>query len=156
MTARGGDASMPKSRAVTQGELTPRERKVLEGKAKGLSTAAAMRAAGYSDGYSKSGGTLLMDRLRETFHEVLVRRGFTPDAFLDKLERLLEAKKYIVGAPEHERFQPDNTTQFYTLKLWADLAGYEPPKKTISDVNLSITDRRAEQRQIWDRLGGLS
>jgi len=133
--------------------LNEREMVVLNERLKGRSMSASMRKAGYADSTIKSGTTRMKAILREPFGEAMERKGFTADKFLDKLERMLECRKWQPGAPEP---QPDNVTQMYALRLWADLAGYEPPKKTISDVNLSIDDRRAEQRQIWSRLGGLS
>lgn len=115
--------------------------------------AEAMRRAGYAETTISSHTSVLKRQIQEPFQEAMVRRGYTVDAFLDKLGMMLEAQTYH---PTVDKFTPDNHAQFKALKLWADLAGFEPPKKLEIDHNVSIEEKRAHQTRVWENMGGLS
>jgi phage terminase small subunit len=72
--------------------LTPQQRNLLKGLAKGMSITDAARAAGYSDKYAGQVGSQALESIRRRMPELLDKHGLTDDALVENyLKPALEA-----------------------------------------------------------------
>jgi len=119
-------------------ELTPRQRKYIDGRRKGKSKQKAAIDAGYSlqsppQVIEKS--PLVQDRQAQ-FREQLDRA--VPDATIaNKLNQLVNAKKIHSSHTEPDRLVDDNPTQLKATELVTKLKGYNSDS-SITNVQVNI------------------
>lgn len=115
-------------------ELTPRQRKFIQGLATGTKTATqAAIDAGYTSKYPGQAAGQVLETLRSKMPEVLDRHGLTDDTLIEKyLKPLMVAKttKHFAhnGRVVSKRDYSDNDTRRQTLDMAFKLKGSYAPK----------------------------
>jgi hypothetical protein len=158
-------AKTPKSRSPRKKtKLTIKERKLLQGIAKGLSVSAAARQAGYADSTSKVDvyKTLDKPRVQTAFLAILEKKGITDDKLGQVIADGLDANKVIsanVIAPNGEGMAdahsmtkdfvevPDHPTRHKFVDTVCKLKSHYPNEKI--DVKHSVGAEGDEDFLSW-------
>lgn len=125
--------------------LTPQQRKLLKGLAKGMTITDAALEAGYSEKYAGQVGSQALESIRRRMPEILDKHGLTDDALVEKyLKPALEAHE-TKFAQKDGIFTDEKDVIAWNPRLTAldmafNLRGSYAPKKQDSDGPSGITE----------------
>ena len=123
--------------------LTPQQRKLLKGLAKGMTITDAALAAGYSDKYAGQVGSQALEAIRRKMPEILDKYGLSDDALVEKyLKPALEANE-TKFAQKDGLFTDEREVTAWGPRLTAldmafNLRGSYAPKEPAGQTNVQV------------------